>query len=171
MKKALVQTNLFHSYVPDMMSSCQEALDQPQPEQPSGLPLVLVAAALLIDPDGRILVAQRPDDKHMGGLWEFPGGKVNEGEFPEFALMRELKEELGIETRPGCFFPVSFASHSYDNFKLLMPLYGCRAWRNPPRALEHKAVKWIRPHQLYDMDMPPADGPLNDSVIRFLEPG
>ena len=151
------------------MGSCFEALDQPPPSSPQECPVVLVAAAVLIDPDRRILIAKRPEDKHMGGLWEYPGGKVDPGEIPEFALMRELREELGIETRPGCFFPITFASHTYESFHLLMPLYGCRAWKNPPRALEHQEVKWIRPHQIYDYPMPPADGPLNDCVLRFLE--
>lgn len=151
------------------MSACLDALDQPPPVPPPGTKVVTVVAVVLIDPDGRILVGKRPEGKHMAGLWEFPGGKLADGELPEFALMRELKEELGIETRPGCFFPISFASHSYDDFHLLMPLYGCRAWKNPPRALEHDEVRWIRPPQLFEMCMPPADAPLNDAVVRFLE--
>ena len=151
------------------MSGCFDALEKPPPKQLKNIDIVFVVAVVLIDPDGRILIAQRPQGKHLAGLWEFPGGKVKTGELPEFALMRELKEELGIETRPTCFFPISFASHTYDDFHLLMPLFGCKAWRNPPRAIEHAAVKWIRPHQLFEMDMPPADAPLNDAIIRFLE--
>lgn len=139
--------------------NCFDALDQAKPI-PSDLPVVLVVAVALIDPDRRILIAQRPDNKAMAGLWEFPGGKVQPGESPEFALMRELEEELGIETRPTCFSPVSFASHSYESFHLLMPLYACRAWRGVPRAMEHKAVKWVRAEQLGDYPMPPADVPL-----------
>lgn len=150
------------------MVDCLKALDSPPPEPPENVQSVLVVAGVLIDPDGRILVAQRPAQKHMGGLWEYPGGKIEQGELPEFSLMRELREELGVETRPGCFFPIGFASHLYEDFHLLMPVYGCRAWRNAPRAYEHDAVKWVRPHQLYDLDMPPADAPLNDAVIQYL---
>jgi len=142
------------------MTSCAEALDRPRPEPPAGLPVVLVTAAALIDPDGRVLIAQRPDHKAMGGLWEFPGGKVKDGEIPEFALMRELSEELGIETRPSCYTPGGFASHSYEEFHLLMPLYLCRAWRGQPQALEHQALKWVRPDDLGAYDMPGADIPL-----------
>ena len=153
-----------------MAYNCFEALQSPPPPMPQDTTILVVAAALLIDPDGRILVGKRPAGKHMAGMWEFPGGKLQDNEPPEFALMRELREELGIETRPGCFFPISFASHLYDDkkFHLLMPLYGCRAWKNPPRALEHEEVRWIRPAQLYDLNMPPADLPLNDAVIQYL---
>lgn len=151
------------------MPDCFEALDAPPPEPPANLELKIVVAAVLIDPDERILVARRPSHKHMGGLWEYPGGKLDRGEIPEFALMRELREELGIETRPGCFFPITFASHLYQEFHLLMPVFGCRAWRGVPRALEHDEVKWIRPKMLYDLEMPPADVPLNDAVLRYLE--
>ena len=101
--------------------SCDIALQNPKPTAPD-LPIVLVAAGALINANGEVLLAQRPEDKSMGGLWEFPGGKVDEGETPEFALMRELEEELGIETRPGCYHPIAFASHTYDDFHLLMPL-------------------------------------------------
>lgn len=150
-------------------SSCLKALEEPPPVSPDIPKFILVAAAVLIDPQGRILVAQRPDDKHMGGMWEFPGGKVQEGETPEFALMRELREELGIETRPGCYMPLTFASHTYEDFHLMMPLYACRVWKNVPRPLEHKELKWIRPSKLYDMDMPPADLPLHDAIIRYIQ--
>lgn len=139
---------------------CRDALSKPKPVQ-SNVPVVLVAAAALVDPDGRVLIAQRPDDKAMAGLWEFPGGKVKPGETPEFALMRELEEELGIDTRPTCFFPVAFASHTYENFHLLMPLFICRMWKNVPKPLEHKALKWIEPVDIDDRyPMPAADVPL-----------
>ncbi len=140
--------------------NCAQALAEPRPESPPDLPVMLVAAAALVDPDGRVLIAQRPQGKSMAGLWEFPGGKVGPGETPEFALMRELEEELGIETRPTCFLPVGFASHSYDDFHLLMPLFVCRAWKNVPRAREHSALKWVKPVDLNDYPMPPADLPL-----------
>ncbi len=139
--------------------NCAEALEQPKPEAPA-LKTVLVAAAALVDREGRILIAQRPDNKSMAGLWEFPGGKVNSGETPEYALMRELEEELGIETRPCCFTPIAFASHAYDDFHLLMPLFVCRVWKGIPQSKEHKALKWVRPEVLYDFPMPPADIPL-----------
>ena len=110
------------------MNKCEEALDKPRPPKPD-VPVVLVAAVALIDSQGCVLIAQRPEGKSMAGLWEFPGGKVDEGETPEFALMRELEEELGIETRPSCYHPIAFASHSYDDFHLLMPLFVCHTWR------------------------------------------
>lgn len=138
---------------------CAEALDLPRPSYPER-PIVLVAAAAIIDADGRVLVAQRPEGKAMAGLWEFPGGKVQAGETPEYALMRELEEELGIETRPCCFSPVAFASHSYDDFHLLMPLYVCRVWRGMPQTHEHQSIKWLRPLDLYGLAMPAADLPL-----------
>jgi 8-oxo-dGTP diphosphatase len=149
------------------ISGCHEALDSPPPK-PSGLPVVLVAAAALIDTDGRILMAQRPEGKNMAGLWEFPGGKVDDGEVPEYALMRELREELAIETRPGCFFPVAFASHSYKRFHLLMPLFTCRVWDGTPRPQEGQAIKWLAPQTLYDLDMPEADIPLIDQLVQFV---
>ncbi|MCK6418211.1 MAG: (deoxy)nucleoside triphosphate pyrophosphohydrolase [Alphaproteobacteria bacterium] len=124
------------------------------------MPVVLVTAVALIDPDRRVLIAQRPEGKAMAGLWEFPGGKVKANEPPEFALMRELEEELGIETRPGCFSPVTFASHAYETFHLLMPFYACRFWRGVPRPLEHQALKWVSVARLSDYPMPPADIPL-----------
>lgn len=122
--------------------------------------LLLVAACALIDPDGRVLIAQRPADKQMGGLWEFPGGKVEPGESPEEALIRELVEELGIAVKEPCLAPFSFASHNYADFHLLMPLYVCRRWEGVPQALEHQALKWVRPAALKDYPMPPADVPL-----------
>jgi 8-oxo-dGTP diphosphatase len=122
--------------------------------------LVLVAACALIDADGRVLIAQRPPHKDMAGLWEFPGGKVEQRERPEESLIRELREELGIEVHEACLAPFSFASHSYEAFHLLMPLYVCRRWQGIPRALEHPAIKWVRPADLVTYPMPPADVPL-----------
>jgi len=122
--------------------------------------LVVVAACALIDPDGRVLVAQRPAGKTMGGLWEFPGGKMEPGERPEDTLIRELREELGIEVKEACLAPFSFASHSYADFHLLMPLYVCRRWEGTPEPREHSALKWLRPKELADLPMPPADIPL-----------
>lgn len=122
--------------------------------------LVLVVACALIDPDGRVLIAQRPAGKSMGGLWEFPGGKVEPGERPEEALIRELSEELGIVVKEPCLAPFSFASHAYPDFHLLMPLYVCRRWEGVPQAKEHLALKWVRPKELKDYPMPPADIPL-----------
>lgn len=122
--------------------------------------LSLVVACALIDADRRVLIAQRPEGKQMAGLWEFPGGKVEAGETPEVALIRELGEELGVETQTACLAPLTFASHSYDGFHLLMPLYVCRKWSGTPRAIEHQALKWVRPHSLRDYDMPAADLPL-----------
>jgi 8-oxo-dGTP diphosphatase len=123
-------------------------------------PLVLVAAAALIDVDGRVLIARRPTGKAMAGLWEFPGGKVNPGETPEAALIRELDEELGLDTRASCLAPIAFASHGYDDFHLLMPLFACRVWQGTPTAKEHDALSWVRPARLRDYPMPPADEPL-----------
>jgi 8-oxo-dGTP diphosphatase len=123
-------------------------------------PIVLVAAVALVDADGRILIAQRPAGKQMAGLWEFPGGKVDAGETPEEALVRELHEELGIETRESCLAPIAFASHGYEAFHLLMPLYVCRQWRGIPRPREGQALRWAAVQALRDYPMPPADLPL-----------
>ncbi len=147
---------------------CSEALAQPRPEAPKDKPVVLVVAAALIDSDNRVLLARRPAGKSMAGLWEFPGGKVGEGEVPEFALMRELGEELGVETRPSCFAPVTFASHTYENFHLLMPLYACRFWDGEPEAREHEALAWVRPVDMGEYDMPPADIPLVAALRDYL---
>jgi 8-oxo-dGTP diphosphatase len=130
--------------------------------------LVLVVACALIDKDGRILIAQRPKNKGMADLWEFPGGKVEAGERPEQTLIRELKEELGIDVKEACLAPLSFASFAYDDFHLLMPLYVCRRWDGMPQALEHQALKWVRPQKLRDYPMPPADEPLIPPLIDLL---
>ncbi len=122
--------------------------------------LVLVAAVALIDRDGRVLLAQRPEGKSMAGLWEFPGGKIEPGETPEAALIRELHEELGIDTWSSCLAPLSFASHSYDDFHLLMPLFACRKWEGQPQSREAQALKWVRPADLRNYPMPAADLPL-----------
>jgi 8-oxo-dGTP diphosphatase len=122
--------------------------------------LVLVVACALIDVDGRVLLAQRPQGRTMAGLWEFPGGKVEAGEKPEATLIRELKEELGIDVKEACLAPLTFASHAYDDFHLMMPLYVCRRWDGTPAALEGQELVWVRPNKLRDYPMPPADLPL-----------
>lgn len=119
-----------------------------------------MSAVALIDVDGRILLAQRPEGKSMAGLWEFPGGKVEQGETPEAALIRELEEELGINTWASCLAPLTFASHAYDDFHLLMPLFACRKWEGTPRPQENQTLKWVFAKDLRDYPMPPADIPL-----------
>jgi len=131
----------------------------------SGRKILLVAACALIDADGRILLAQRPEGKSLAGLWEFPGGKVEPGETPEETLVRELEEELGIKTRIPCLAPLTFASHTYETFHLLMPLYVCRRYEGIATGREGQALKWVRPANLRDYPMPPADEPL----IPFLQ--
>jgi len=123
-------------------------------------PIILVAAVALIDPDGRVLLAERPAGKVMAGLWEFPGGKVDDGETPEAALIRELDEELGIDVEESCLAPFTFASHTYAEFHLLMPLYVCRKWNGIVSPREGQRLKWVRPARLGDYPMPPADKPL-----------
>ncbi|MYF88590.1 MAG: (deoxy)nucleoside triphosphate pyrophosphohydrolase [Boseongicola sp. SB0676_bin_33] len=130
--------------------------------------VVLVSAVALVDPDGRVLLAQRPDGKTMAGLWEFPGGKIEDGEAPEAALIRELREELGIETWESCLAPLTFASHAYDEFHLLMPLFACRKWQGMPVSREGQNLKWVRPAALRDYPMPPADLPLIPIVRDWL---
>ena len=122
--------------------------------------LLLVVAAALVDADGRVLIAQRPEGKGMAGLWEFPGGKMEPGERPEETLIRELKEELEISVKEACLAPLTFASHRYEDFHLLMPLFICRRWEGAPRAVEHQAIRWVRPERLREFPMPPADEPL-----------
>lgn len=123
-------------------------------------PIVLVTAVALVDVDGRVLLARRPEGKRMAGLWEFPGGKVGAGETPEAALIRELREELGIDVTEACLAPLSFASHGYADFHLLMPLYVCRRWSGSVAPLEGQELAWVRPARLGDYPMPPADRPL-----------
>jgi len=135
---------------------------------PAPKPILLVVACALLDGDGRILLAQRPEGKSMAGLWEFPGGKLDPGETPEAALIRELREELGIETQEACLSPLFFASHSYAKFHLLMPLYICRKWEGRAVAKEGQALDWVRPDKLRDYPMPPADIPLVALLRDFL---
>ena len=130
--------------------------------------ILLVVACALIDADGRILIAQRPEGKGMAALWEFPGGKVETGESPEETLIRELDEELGIIVKPACLAPLTFASFAYEKFHLLMPLYVCRRWDGLVVAREHAALRWVRPQQLRDFQMPPADEPLIPALLDLL---
>lgn len=123
-------------------------------------PILLVAAAALVDSDGRVLICQRPQGKQLAGLWEFPGGKVEAGETPEACLIRELDEELGIHVTNACLAPFVFASHGYESFHLIMPLYLCRRWSGVVTAREHEALAWVKPQKLKDYPMPPADAPL-----------
>jgi len=130
--------------------------------------LVLVVACALIDADGRVLIAQRPEGKTLAGLWEFPGGKLESGERPEAALIRELHEELGITVKEACLAPLTFASHAYDDFHLLMPLYICRRWEGLAISKEGQTLKWVRPNKLRDYPMPPADIPLIPHLTGLL---
>jgi 8-oxo-dGTP diphosphatase len=130
--------------------------------------LLLVVAAALVDADNRVLIAQRPAGKQLAGLWEFPGGKLDPGERPEQALIRELHEELGIEVLATCLAPLTFASHGYESFHLLMPLYVCRRWKGFVTAREGQALKWVAPRHLRDYPMPPADEPLIPALIDLL---
>jgi 8-oxo-dGTP diphosphatase len=134
----------------------------------SSQPLLLVAAVAMVDVDGRVLIAKRPEGKAMAGLWEFPGGKVQDAETPEQALVRELDEELGINTKTSCLAPFTFASHSYEDFHLFMPLYLCRVWQGIPRPREGQVLKWVYPNKLDDFPMPPADVPLIAMLRDFL---
>jgi 8-oxo-dGTP diphosphatase len=133
-----------------------------------GLRLLLVVACALVDADGRVLMAQRPQGKSMAGLWEFPGGKVEPGETPEASLIRELREELGIETKAACLAPLTFASHAYDNFHLLMPLFICRRFEGIAVGREGQSLRWVRPKDMRQLPMPPADEPLVASLIDLL---
>ncbi|WP_347827992.1 8-oxo-dGTP diphosphatase MutT [uncultured Planktomarina sp.] len=129
---------------------------------------VLVSAVALIDRDGRVLLAQRPEGKSMAGLWEFPGGKIEVGETPEAALIRELEEELGINTWKSCLAPLTFASHAYEDFHLLMPLFVCRKWEGVPQPRENQTLKWVRKQELRSYDMPAADVPLIPILYDWL---
>lgn len=131
-------------------------------------PVILVAAVGLVDADGRVLLAQRPPGKKMAGLWEFPGGKVEPGETPEAALIREMHEELGVDIKEACLAPFTFASHAYDDFHLLMPLYLCRRWQGTPTPREGQVLKWVRPKEMKDYPMPPADIPLVAMLRDYL---
>ena len=130
--------------------------------------LLLVVAVALVDSDGRVLVSQRPNGKSLAGLWEFPGGKVEPGEGPETALIRELREELAVEVAEACLAPLTFASHAYADMHLLMPLYVCRRWEGSARSNEGQPLRWLRPRDLRDIPMPPADAPLIPALIDLL---
>ena len=141
---------------------------EPSPPMP---PLLLVAACALIDSDNRVLIAQRPAGKPMAGLWEFPGGKVEEGEAPEDTIIRELAEELAITVTKPCLAPLTFASHNYREFHILMPLFLCRRWEGIVAPQEAQAIKWVRANRLRDYPMPPADEPLISHLADLLEQG
>ena len=131
-------------------------------------PILLVTACALVDADGRVLLTQRPEGKSLAGLWEFPGGKVDPGETPEESLIRELHEELGITVKPACLAPLTFASHTYETFHLLMPLFICRRYEGIPRPMEGQVLKWVKPKDMRDYPMPPADIPLIPFLIDLL---
>jgi 8-oxo-dGTP diphosphatase len=150
------------------MSTESDGCWQSETRQLSPGPLVLVVAAALIDADGRVLLARRPEGKAMAGLWEFPGGKVAPDETPEAALMRELKEELGIDTRTSCLAPIAFASHAYEDFHLLMPLYALRLWQGTPQPHWHDKLAWVPKAKLRNYAMPPADIPLLPLLEEWL---
>ena len=144
---------------------CYDATER---AEASTLPVVLVVAVAMVDVDNRVLLQQRPEGKSMAGLWELPGGKLNDGESPEAALVRELKEELGIDVTRSCLAPLTFASHRYEDFQLLMPVYACRVWKDRPTAREGQALKWVRPVKMTELPMPPADIPLIALLRDFL---
>jgi 8-oxo-dGTP diphosphatase len=142
--------------------------DDPHDAPSAPVKVVLVAACALLDADGRVLIAQRPPGRSMAGLWEFPGGKIEPGERPEQTLIRELKEELGIVVTEPCLAPLTFASHAYPDFHLLMPLFVCRRWTGTPTPLEGQTLKWVKPNALRDFPMPPADLPLISHLMALL---
>ena len=150
----------------DAPEGCWEA--GARAEGDAAKPLLLVVAAALIDVDGRVLLCRRPEGKAMAGLWEVPGGKLQQGETPEQALVRELREELGIDTRDSCLAPLAFASHGYDDVQLLMPLFACRVWQGTPSPQEGQELAWVRPARLGDYPMPPADEPLVALIRDYL---
>lgn len=135
---------------------------------PASRRILLVAACALVDADNRVLLTQRPEGKALAGLWEFPGGKVEPGETPEETLIRELEEEIGVRTKTACLAPLTFASHTYEDFHLLMPLYVCRRYEGHPAGLEGQAIKWVRPRDMRNYPMPPADEPLIPALIDLL---
>jgi 8-oxo-dGTP diphosphatase len=151
---------------PEFIGDTGGCWDVPQPRP--DLPVVTVVAVVLLDADNRVLLAQRPEGKAMAGLWEFPGGKINPGETPEAALIRELDEELGVDIRASCLAPLTFASHAYETFHLLMPLYVCRSWRGKPTPREGQKLAWVAPRRLRDYPMPPADIPLIPVLLDVL---
>ncbi len=130
--------------------------------------IVLVVAVALVDADRRVLIAKRPKGKNFAGLWEFPGGKIEANETPEVAIIRELEEELGISTKSACLAPLAFASHAYEDFHLLMPLYVCRKWQGQVKAIEHQELKWVRANDLHNFEMPPADEVLISHLCDLL---
>ncbi len=144
------------------------SMDAAKRDAQDSLTLLIVAAVALVDIDGRVLLQQRPYGKSMGGLWELPGGKLMAGESPESALIRELKEELGIDVTTSCLAPLTFASHHYADFQLLMPVYACRIWEGTPIGKEGQALKWVRPVNMNELSMPPADLPLVPLLRDFL---
>lgn len=163
------RVHCFEATRDDIFGAAEVVTPATEMASPAGSkPLLLVAACALIDADGRVLLARRPEGKRMAGLWEFPGGKLAAGETPEAALIRELKEELGIDVAASCLAAFAFASHDYDRFHLLMPLYLCRRWRGVPRALEGQTLAWVRPERLTEYPMPPADKPLIPLLRDFL---
>jgi 8-oxo-dGTP diphosphatase len=154
-------------FAADDIGCCGEPLPYDLPEFPNAR-VVTVVAGILIDEAERILLAQRPEGKSMAGLWEFPGGKIEEGESPEYALVRELKDELGIVTCTDCLQPLTFASHAYADFHLLMPVFAIRKWRYDPQPLEGQKLAWVKLSELKDYDMPPADKPLIPLLFDLL---
>ena len=162
------QMRVFQATRQDIFGRTEVPEDTALATPPGAKPLLLVAACALVDADGRVLLARRPEGKKMAGLWEFPGGKLNPGETPEAALIRELKEEIGVDIAAACLAPFAFASHAYDHFHLLMPLYLCRRWKGTPTPRENQALAWVRPQKLTEYEMPPADKPLIPLLRDFL---